>query len=154
MNWNKQLDIWTEKNLPGLILGLRITLGTALLLIGFLFMFNINDLTEKVHTTGMESFNVSFALIVAWCHMLGGLAIGVGLLTRISCLIQVPILLGAVFYVNMRDGFINSPQWIMSLVILYLVIFFFFYGGGKFSLTNLFEGREEEDAIPTKAEHL
>lgn len=154
MNWNQQLDMWGEKNCPAFMLGLRIMLGVILLIKGYLFMFRINELTEVVTALGLGAFNVTLALIVAWSHMLGGLAILVGILTRISCLIQFPILVGAVFYVNLRQGFVTSAEWILSVVILYLLVFFFVYGSGELSIANLFEGREEEDAIPSRKENL
>jgi putative oxidoreductase len=153
MNWNQQLDMWGEKNRSAFMFGLRIMLGVILLIKGYLFMFRINDLTDVVTALGLGSFNVTLALIVAWSHMLGGLAILVGILTRISCLIQFPILVGAVFYVNLRQGFVTSTEWTLSVVILYLLVFFFVYGSGELSLANLFEGREGEDAIPSKQEN-
>ena len=154
MNWNQQLELWGEKNRPAFMLGLRIMLGLVLLIKGFLFMFHINDLSDVVTALGLGSFNVTLALIVAWSHMLGGLAILVGILTRISCLIQFPILVGAVFYVNLRQGFVTSTEWTLSVVILYLLVFFFVYGSGELSLANLFEGREAEDAIPSRRENF
>ncbi|HYV93531.1 MAG TPA: DoxX family protein [Chitinophagales bacterium] len=150
MNWNKQLDLWGEKQRSAFMLGLRILLGLILLIKGYLFMFRINDLSEVVTAMKMGSFNVTLALIIAWSHMLGGLAIICGILTRISCVIQFPILVGAVFYVNLRQGFITNTDWILSVVILYLLVFFFVYGSGEHSLANLFEGREGEDAIPSR----
>src|SRR6185295_20263975 len=150
MNWNKQLDLWGEKQRSAFMLGLRILLGLILLIKGYLFMFRINDLSEVVTAMKMGSFNVTLALIIAWSHMLGGLAIICGILTRISCVIQFPILVGAVFYVNIRQGFVNPTEWILSVVILFLLVFFFVYGSGEHSLSNLFEGREGEDAIPSR----
>src|SRR6185295_16349091 len=154
MNWNQQLDMWGERNRPAFMLGLRIMLGLILLIKGLRFMFRISDLSDVVNALNLGSFNVTLALIVAWSHMLGGLAILVGILTRISCLIQFPILVGAVFYVNLRQGFVTSTEWTLSVVILYLLVFFFVYGSGELSLANLFEGREAEDAIPSRQENF
>jgi len=154
MNWNQQLDMWGDKNRPAFMLGLRVMLGVILLIKGFLFMFRITDLTDVVNALGLGSFNVTLALVIAWSHMLGGLAILVGILTRISCLIQFPILVGAVFYVNLRQGFVTSTEWTLSVVILYLLVFFFVYGSGELSLAKLFEGRESEDRIPSRQGNL
>ncbi len=137
MNWNQELDRWSEKNLSGFILGLRIVLGTVLLVKGYLFLFRINDLIEVVQAMGMKSFNVTLALIVAWAHLLCGLLITVGLITRICCMIMSPILVVAVFYVNMRQGFVTSNEWLISVVILYLILFFFLYCYCHFSLSSV-----------------
>ena len=145
MTLTQQLDHWSEKNHSAFIFGLRILLGLVLLIKGFLFLFRINDLTDVVQSLGMESFNVTLALIIAWAHLLCGFLILVGLLTRLSCLLMFPILVGAVFYVNLRQGFVTSSEWIVSVVILYLTVFFFIHGSGEISLVKLFSGKEDQD---------
>ena len=124
MNWSQQLDAWSEKNHSAFILGLRMLLGVILVIKGYLFMFRITDLSNVVQALGMGSFNVTLAMIVACAHLLCGLLIIAGLLTRVCCLVLFPILIGAVFYVNMRQGFITSTEWLLSVMILYLLIFF------------------------------
>ena len=145
MSVTQQLDRWSDKNHSAFIFGLRIMLGIVLLIKGYLFLFRINDLTEVVQSLGMQSFNVTLALIIAWAHLLCGFLILVGLLTRAACLVMFPILVGAVFYVNVRQGFVTSSEWIVSVMILYLTIFFFVYGSGEISLVNLFSGKEERE---------
>jgi uncharacterized membrane protein YphA (DoxX/SURF4 family) len=145
MTLTQQLDRWSEKNLSAFIFGLRILLGLILLIKGFLFLFRINELTDVVQSLGMQSFNVTLALFIAWAHLLCGFLILIGLLTRLSCLLMFPILVGAVFYVNLRQGFVTSSEWIVSVVILYLTIFFFVYGSGEISLVNLFSGKGDKD---------
>jgi len=145
MTLTQQLDHWSEKNHSAFIFGLRILLGFILLIKGFLFLFRINDLTEVVQSLGMQSFNVTLALIVAWAHLLCGFLILAGLLTRLSCLLMFPILVGAVFYVNLRQGFVTSSEWIVAVIILYLTIFFFVYGSGEISIVNLFNAKEDRD---------
>jgi len=147
MTLTQQLDRWSDQHHTAFIFGLRIMLGLILLIKGFLFLFRINDLTEVVQSLGMESFNVTLALVVAWAHLLCGVLILVGLLTRLSCLLMFPILVGAVFYVNLRQGFVTSSEWIVSVVILYLTIFFFVYGSGEVSLVQLFSAKEEDHLV-------
>src|SRR4030095_4038231 len=128
------LDRWSEKNHSAFIFGLRILLGLVLLIKGYLFLFRINDLTDVGQSLRIESLNDTLALIIAWAHLLCGFLILVAFLTRLSCLLMFPILVGAVFYVNLRQGFVTSSEWIVSVVILYLTIFFFIHGSGEISL--------------------
>lgn len=137
MNTSQQLDEMSEKNHSALILGLRILLGVILLIKGYMFMFRINELSDVVQALGMGAFNVTLAMIVASAQLLCGLLILAGLMTRLSCLILFPILIGAVFYVNLRQGFITSSEWMLSVMILYLLIFFFVHGAGELSVYNL-----------------
>ncbi|MEO6168463.1 MAG: DoxX family protein [Chitinophagales bacterium] len=137
MNTSQQLDEMSEKNHSALILGLRILLGVILLIKGYMFMFRINELSDVVQALGMGAFNVTLAMIVASAQLLCGLLILAGLMTRLSCLILFPILIGAVFYVNLRQGFITSSEWMLSVMILYLLIFFFINGAGEFSVYKI-----------------
>jgi uncharacterized membrane protein YphA (DoxX/SURF4 family) len=143
MNWTLQLDRWSEKNHSAFIFGLRILLGCILLIKGFLFLFRITDLTEVVQALGMQSLNVTLALLIAWAHLLCGFLILVGLSTRLCCVLMFPILVGAVFYVNVRQGFITSSEWLVSVMILYLIVFFFVHGSGEISISKLFSHKEE-----------
>ncbi|MEQ9414508.1 MAG: hypothetical protein RIF39_11785, partial [Cyclobacteriaceae bacterium] len=56
---------------------------------------------------------------------------------RIVSLIQVPILIGAVAFVNYPKGFLsvgNHMELEISLVVLAGLIVFMVFGGGKFSI--------------------
>jgi putative oxidoreductase len=55
----------------------------------------------------------------------------------LSALAQVPILLGAVFFVNISSGFsaLNSELW-LSVMVLFLLIMFVVVGSGKFSMDD------------------
>jgi uncharacterized membrane protein YphA (DoxX/SURF4 family) len=68
-------------------------------------------------------------------HLGGGLLIAAGLITRWAVAFQIPVLIGAVFFVNLPRGFtsINSELG-FSIITLALLIFFFFYGSGNYSL--------------------
>lgn len=137
MNTSQQLDAMSDKNHSALILGLRILLGVILVIKGYMFMFRITELSDVVQALGMGAFNVTLALIVAIAQLLCGLLIISGLLTRLSCLLLFPILIGAVFYVNLRQGFITSSEWMLSVMILYLLIFFFVNGAGEISVYHI-----------------
>jgi putative oxidoreductase len=74
---------------------------------------------------------------VAFAHIFGGILIAIGCLTRIAILFQLPVLLVAVFFANLRQGFagINSEFW-LSAFTLFLLILFLIMGSGKLSFDN------------------
>jgi len=78
--------------------------------------------------------------VITWAHLLGGFLIVVGLFTRLACLLQIPILLGAIIFVHVKNGFISfNTDLIFSIFILLLLIVFFIEGGGKISLDQYFK---------------
>ena len=65
-------------------------------------------------------------------HVIGGLLIIFGLLTRWATLVQLPLIIGAVI-INFA-GEMDTTNLILSLVALILCIFFTVYGSGKNSV--------------------
>ena len=60
-----------------------------------------------------------------------------GLFTRLAVLLQIPILIGAVFFVNAKQGvFAGASDLLFSVIILVMLCFFLVEGGGPFSLDN------------------
>ena len=69
---------------------------------------------------------------VAPAHLIGGVLIAFGLLTRWSVTAQLPLLIGAVL-INFL-GEMNPANLVIASVILLLCVFFMFYGSGKHSV--------------------
>ena len=74
---------------------------------------------------------------VAAAHMMGGVMIVFGLLTRWAIWAQLPILLGAVV-INFIGTF-NVMNVILALITLAVCLFFLAYGGGKHSADYYFK---------------
>ena len=74
---------------------------------------------------------------IAAAHIMGGVMIIFGLLTRWAIIAQLPILFGAVI-VNFIGDF-NVANLLFSLLTLALSLFFLFYGGGKHSADYYFK---------------
>lgn len=133
-----QIDHWAKAHHPIWIDFLRIGLGIFILAKGIMFVQN----TAAIHTILQNSefpwVSIGLAHYVAFAHLVGGLLIAIGLITRVAILFQIPILLGAVFYVNAERGFYteNSELWV-SLIVLALLVFFLIFGSGKFSVDHL-----------------
>ncbi len=75
--------------------------------------------------------------VIPWLHLLGGAMILVGLFTRLWCLLQIPVLIGAMLLVNVRHGFFaGESDLLFSIIVFVLLLFFFIEGGGPLSLDN------------------
>ncbi len=136
MSTISNIEDWGNSHRPGWLDFFRIVLGVFITVKGFEFMFNIESL--KLTAAGM---NLAFsgqmlAHYIIFAHALGGPLIAFGLFTRIVCLIQLPILVGAVL-VNFTSGFfadINHMELAMSLITLVGLVTFIVFGAGKFSI--------------------
>ena len=103
-------------------------------------MNNTINLESILAETNMGNSNEWLALVITWLHLLCGFFLIIGLLTRLSTLIMIPILIGAVFFVNVPRGvFSAESEFGYSLAVLLLLIFFFFEGGGPLSLDDYFK---------------
>lgn len=112
---------------------IRIFLGFALFIRGLLFIINPEALTKLA---GSEQNFWLFAY-VAVGHLIGGFLLGIGFFTRLASLIQIPILLGAIFIFHLKQGLLTSGQSLeISVLVLFLLIIFFLFGGGVLSIDN------------------
>jgi uncharacterized membrane protein YphA (DoxX/SURF4 family) len=58
-----------------------------------------------------------------------------GLITRFACAIQIPVLIGAVFFVNPAQGSQTSTfEIVLAIVVLILLVYFLIKGPGKVSM--------------------
>jgi len=132
-----QINEWGNKHHPKWLVAIRVVLGFCLFIKGFGFIQNQAALHDLIVMTSLKDQANWLATIIPWIHLLGGSLIVVGLLTRLSVLLQIPILIGAVFFVNAKMGFYGSDL-LFSIIILLLLIFFLVEGGGPLSLDHYF----------------
>jgi putative oxidoreductase len=131
------VERWGNSHRPAFLDIVRIAIGVFITYKGFYFITHMDDL--KMTTSGINIYFAGMALshYVIFAHILGGPLIAVGLFTRIACLIQLPILLGAVFMVNYPKGYLSIGQhmelWASVLVLVGLVILMIF-GAGYYSI--------------------
>jgi len=130
-----QLDKWSTTH-PKLLLLLRAALGIALTSKGISFMNDSMSLKALLAQSSFSFLPDWIALVITWIHLLCGFLITIGLFTRLSALIQIPILIGAVI-INLSNGvFMPGSELVFSILILALLVFFLFEGGGELSLDN------------------
>ncbi|GMT48994.1 MAG: hypothetical protein IEMM0008_0533 [bacterium] len=119
---------------------IRIYLGIALLIKGIFFIANPSEL-DKLIEGNIPSFAETMFLshYIAIGHLLGGTLLAIGLLTRFAALIQLPILLGAVFFVHFKgvDKLFLGGQGIeLSVIVLFLLTLYCIFGAGRYSVDH------------------
>lgn len=146
MNLLQRVENWGDHHHPKWLDIIRIALGVFLLIKGIEFLNNMSTVMDLM--TSQVPFN-SFILIllghyIVFAHIVGGFLLILGILTRFACLIQIPILLGAIIFIN--SGNIMQPysELIISILVLILLIYFLIVGNGPWSLANTFYGNEKQ----------
>ena len=135
-----QMNEWSSRHHPKWLVVLRVALGLCLFIKGFEFIQNSVELTSFFSATSYFQKATWMNTVIPWVHLLGGSMIVVGLFTRFWTLVQIPILLGAIFFVHTKTGvFAGESGPLFPLIILVLLIFFFVEGGGPISLDSYFK---------------
>jgi uncharacterized membrane protein YphA (DoxX/SURF4 family) len=136
----------------------RIYLGVALFFKGVYFMSNREELMRVMENSGNWLLApATIAHYILPVHLLGGILLAVGLLTRWAALAQIPILVGAVFYVHLPAFTLMraAPQrenLELSALVLFLTCLVFLHGSGRFSVDHLLD--KSEDHGPSGAKHV
>ncbi|QRR02656.1 DoxX family protein [Dyadobacter sandarakinus] len=135
MNMMDQIEHWGDTHHPAWMDFVRIALGIFLFSKGISFISDTARLSHMITGLDLHLWTVTAVHYVAFAHIFGGFLIAMGCLTRISALLQIPILIVAVFFVNFRTGFsyLNSELWLSALTLI-LVIMFAVVGSGRYSM--------------------
>jgi len=126
---------------PAWLTILRIVLGLILFLKAIIFIRDTTLLQSMIQHTGIGFFSKNaetLAFIVAYLSLLCGLCILSGLFTRTSSIIQIPILIIAVFFVNSKSIGESSFELVISAIVLVLLILFAIKGSGTISADEFF----------------
>ena len=136
MNYLQRFGHWGETHHPQWMDIVRIVLGVFLCYKGIEFLSDTSVVVKQLSEN--MSFG-SFVLVllshyIVFAHLLGGFLIALGLITRIACLAQIPILLGAIIFINAPEGLWQpfSEIWLSILVLIFLV-YFLIAGDGRWS---------------------
>lgn len=137
MTYFQQLDQWSIRHHQRWFVVLRIGLGLALIIKGIQFIKSKAELEQLIQQSTVSENVQWLNSFIPWLHLLGGSMLLAGLFTRLSALLQTPVLIGAVFFVNAKKGiFAGESDLLFSVVILLLLLFFILEGGGPYSLDN------------------
>ncbi|PVD52736.1 DoxX family protein [Terrimonas sp.] len=144
MSLIQNIERWGEAHHPKWLDLVRAVLGFFLFLKGVDFINNMEVLTAMMAKSDFLG-SLSLGLLAHYVvlgHLVGGAMIAAGLLTRLACLVQIPILAGAILFVNASAGILApySALWI-SVIVLALLIYFVIIGSGPLSVDEWMRGQ-------------
>ena len=146
MSLFSNLDTWSDEHHPRLLDLIRVLLGLVILFKGIYFISHTDELQSILSNSKFPWVSFIIAHYVALAHLAGGLLIAVGMFTRVATAFQIPVLLGAVLFVNSTKGFFSeSSELAFSLMVLVLLVFYFFYGSGFTSVDHTWRKKEEAE---------
>lgn len=140
MNNVKNLNKWANAHTYFSVDLVRMALGILLFMKGVSFITNTQYLEDLLTPFNKLGGGMILIHYVAFAHIVGGILIVFGLLTRWSIIAQLPILIGAVFLNFM--GEMHSQNLFLSLLTLSVCLFFLVYGSGKHSADYHFKMQE------------
>ena len=126
----------TGENVPKWIFILRIVVGVCLILKAYQFFNNSQALENAFAGSGFLSATAWLIPLIPWINLIGGILLLVGLFTRLAALVQIPLMFGAVLFVNLKDT--ATADLPFSFLILVLVVVFSFIGGGYLSVDDMY----------------
>ncbi len=133
----KNLNKWANAHTYFSLDILRIIVGVFLFTKGVSFITNTEYYTQLVEPIKNIGGGMLFVHYIISAHMVGGIMIVFGLLTRWAIASQLPILLAA-FLINFI-GEMNVGNLILSFLLFAICTFFLFYGSGKHSADYYFK---------------
>ena len=132
-----KIEHWGDTHHPKVLDLIRIALGVFLFLKGLAFMDNTAYLQGMIENQNVVHFSpgILMALVyyVTFAHLVGGTLIVLGVLTRFACIIQIPIVLAAIFLTSIFVESVNSMVW-PSIIALVFLALFTVLGSGPWSL--------------------
>ena len=146
MTFLQRVEFWGDHHHPKWLDLLRIALGIFLCYKGVQFMYNTGvllDMMSRKMSFGQFTLVLIGHYIVA-AHILGGVLLILGLLTRFACLIQIPILMGAIILVNASPTLMQPfSELMVSIVVLLLLVYFLIIGNGPWSFDAFAETEQK-----------
>jgi len=139
----EKIKLWGNHHSPKWLVIFRVALGLILIWKGIEFIFNLDVLATFLRETGITdeigasvSITVLEDLIIA-LHLIGGISISLGLRTRLFCLFNLPVLVGAVFFLKLKDNILKpyAELW-LSIPVLLLLIGFIIEGNGQVAVEH------------------
>jgi uncharacterized membrane protein YphA (DoxX/SURF4 family) len=113
----------------------RTYLGGGLLARGLLFAVSANGVQVLAGSESIGALPGGVVAYVIGAHVIGGALLTIGLYTRLAALVQIPVLVGAVFFVHLHNGLLSANQSLeFSALVLVLLIVLFVFGSGRWSV--------------------
>ena len=147
MNLLQRIEFWGDRHHPKWADIPRIALGIFLCFKGIEFLENMSVIISRISSSGTIPSNSIWLMVlghyVVFAHLLGGLLLAMGFLTRFACLIQIPILIGAIILVNTPAmHFTSFSELLLAILVLIGLIYFLVAGNGPWSVDRFTENEK------------
>lgn len=113
---------------------IRLAIGSVFILHAF---GKLGNLSGTVGFFERLDLAPAFAYIVLWVEMAGGLALIVGLFTKIAGVALAVVMLSAIAFVRIRSGFIGGYEF--EFVVMVVCLALAYTGSGRIALHRLGE---------------
>lgn len=140
MNILHRVDHWSASHHPAWLVVVRVVLGIGLFIKGISFIGDTARLQQLLSSSNFTQPFPWLSYVITWLHLFGGFMIIIGLFTRLMAALQLPILLGAVLFINGSGGvFASGSELGLALAVLLLLVVFLIEGSGPLSLDHFFK---------------
>ncbi|MBZ0178459.1 MAG: DoxX family protein [Melioribacteraceae bacterium] len=124
---------WFDKHSEFAYSFIRIFLGFALFVRGLILSFDPSLITQL---TGASHWYWWYSYVII-AHIICGVMLGIGLLTRLAAFLQIPILIGAIFVFHLKAGLVRVEQSLeLSTLVFVLLIIYSLFGSGSLSMDH------------------
>lgn len=113
---------------------IRLALGAIFLVHGWMKFQDIAGTINFFSGLGLAEF---LAYLVATMELVGGILMIIGIYTRLAGLMIAAVMIGAIYFVKFKVGFVGGYEF--DLILLAAALGVTFTGGGKYALMQLFD---------------
>ncbi len=139
-----KIDNWSEKHHPLWLDFFRVILGAVLIWQALYFITNKAAVVRIVDQYGFGFYTMTAAHAIIGIHLVGGVLIFAGLLTRFAAAIQLPVLVCNIIFVIAPNGFMSiRSEAELTMIVFALCLLFLFEGSGHFSVDYYLKTHEQ-----------
>lgn len=142
MNLIHRIEEWGDSHHPRFLDVIRVALGIFLFLKGLGFMESSASLKAMIESQPGIALSSGWLMAavyyVIFVHFVGGILITLGVMTRLSALVQLPVVFCAVIFIDYLQSPFNTDL-VSSVTAFVLLIVFAVIGSGKWSLESYLE---------------
>lgn len=144
MNLAHTILKWEQSKHKLFVLFFRVLLGVIITFKGIIYLGNLTSPDSLVQHGALYRFAESFwVYYAALASLICGILIITGFLTRVAVIMQIPVLIGAVLFINPGDHvFALNGKLAVSLAVLGMLTYFFLKGPGEMSMDNYLRNQE------------
>jgi uncharacterized membrane protein YphA (DoxX/SURF4 family) len=125
---------WNHTHASLLMLVARTVLGLILLAKGIFFISHAQQLKELILQSNFAAGTGFWTAYVCFAHLFGGVFLILGLFTRIAAIMQLPVLIGAIFFIIPQQQ--TGSDLAVSVVALLLLVLVIIKGAGDLSMDD------------------